>query len=78
MKITIIHKEDCPLCEMAIKEFTDDGHEVELHNSLADIRDIERRNNMMADMMTADGDKDALPNVFAYDRFIPWQPKRKG
>lgn len=58
MKITIIHKEGCPLCETAIREFTGDGHDVESRLSLSEIED-----------------KDTLPSVFAYDRFIPWQPK---
>lgn len=76
MKITIIHKEGCPLCETAIREFTGDGHEVELYHSLSEIRDMNRRCDMMTDMLAAGGDKDASPNVFAYDRFIPWQPKK--
>lgn len=75
MKITIIHKEGCPQCDLAIREFTGDGHEVELLHSLEDIADPGRKSGMMADLLSAGGDKDALPNVFAYDRFIPWKPK---
>jgi hypothetical protein len=77
MKITIIHKDDCPLCETAIREFTGDGHEVELHRSLSEITDKGRRCDMMADLLSAGGDKDAYPCVFIYDRFTPWQPKSK-
>ena len=76
MKITIVHKSDCPLCERAIKEFTEDGHDVELVHDLLEVPDESRRRDMMADMLSADGDKDVFPSVFAYDRFIPWQPKK--
>ncbi len=80
MKITIIHKPDCPLCELAIREFAGDGHDIELHESLGEIKDIGRRAEMMTDMLKCDGDKNVFPQVFIYDRFTPWKPKtnRKG
>lgn len=77
MKITIIHQDGCQLCETAIREFTDDGHDVELLGCLSEIKDDERRRNMMADMMCAGGEKGEFPQVFVYDRFIPWEPKKQ-
>lgn len=76
MKITIIHKDGCPLCETAIREFTEDGHEVELFHSLGEIADMDRKTDMMTDLISNKGDMNASPLVFAYDRFIPWQPKK--
>ena len=76
MKVTIIHKEECPTGALAIREFTEDGHEVEMYHDLGEIADIDRRCDMMADILSAGGDKDACPNVFVYDRYIPWQPKK--
>ena len=80
MKVTIIHKYECPPCYCAIEEFTGDGHEVELYHDLDEIKDAARRRNMMSDMMCGGGDKDVFPQVFIYDRFVPWKPKtnRKG
>ncbi len=82
MKITIIHKLYCPLCERAIREFAGDGHEVELYMSWEELDAINRlrARDMMTDMVCSGGDKDAFPQVFVYDRFIPWKPKtsRKG
>ncbi len=76
MKITIIHKEGCPLCEAAIREFTGDGHEVEAYGGLEDVEAM-RRCAMMTDILLAGGDKNAFPLVFIHDRFIPWQPKEQ-
>ena len=75
MKITIIHKPGCPLCELAIREFTEDGHEVELYGDLMDIQDVDRRNDMLTDLVCCDGDKSVFPQVFICDRFIHWKPK---
>lgn len=75
MKTTIIHKEDCPLCETAIREFTGDGHDVELFHDLAEIGDKGRRADMMTSLISGGGDKNTLPNVFIYDVYIPWKPK---
>ncbi len=77
MKITIIHKQDCPRCECAIAEFTEDRHEIELHESLGEIADPGRRADMMTDLLRRDGDKDVFPQVFIYDRYVPWQPKQQ-
>ncbi len=77
MNVTIIHNPDCPLCERAIQEFTGDGHEVELYGDLTEIADIGRKVGMMTDLLRHDGDKDAFPQVFIYDRFVPWRPKGK-
>lgn len=76
MKITIIHKPGCPLCETAIREFAGDRHEVELYHSLEEIADIDRRCDMMTDLIRCDGDKSVFPQVFIYDRFACWQPKQ--
>ncbi len=76
MKITIIHKSGCLLCEVAIREFTGDGHEVELYGSLGEVEAM-RRCAMMTDVLLAGGDKNVFPLVFVYDRFVPWQPKEK-
>ena len=76
MKVTIIHKEGCPLCDMAIQEFENDGHEVEKLHSLETLKDMRRKSNMMTDMLSSGGDKDAFPNVFVYDRFVFWKPKK--
>ncbi len=77
MKITIIHKPGCPLCELAIREFAGDGHVVELHHDLDEITDPGRRADMMTDMLSRNGDKNVFPQVFIYDLFVPWQPKEK-
>ena len=77
MKITIIHKAGCPLCEAAIREFTGDGHEVELHHDIGEIEDADRRSDMLTDILRCDGDKGVFPQVFIYGRFIPWRPKEK-
>ncbi len=74
MKIAIIHKPGCPSCEMAIREFTDDGHEIEVYGDLMELEPM-RRCAMMTDILLAGGDKDAFPIVFIYDRFINWKPK---
>ena len=76
MKITILHKDGCPLCDVAIREFIGDDHEVELLHSLSEIRDMDRRCDMMTDLLAAGGDKDAFPIIFVYDRFVPWKPKK--
>ncbi len=82
MKITIIHKPYCPLCERAIREFAGDGHEVELYMSWEELDIINRfrARDMMVDMLDRGGDKDVFPQVFVYDRFVHWEPKtnRKG
>lgn len=75
MKITIIHKPGCALCDAAVREFSGDGHEVEPLRDLSEVENPERRRDMMADMLSAGGDKDAFPLVFVYDRFIPWRAK---
>lgn len=77
MKVTIIHKEDCPLCERAIDEFTKDGHEVFLYESMSELfkANSDRASSMMAEMQWLGVDIDKLPLVFIHDRFIPWEPK---
>ena len=77
MKVTIIHKAGCTVCDAAIQEFVGDGHEVEFYRDLLEIEDRGRRNGMMADMNMAGGDPNAFPNVFIYDRFVPWKPKMR-
>ena len=77
MKVTIIHKDGCTVCDAAIQEFVGDGHEVEFYRDLSEIEDADRRNDMMTDMLYAGGDNDKVPNVFVYDRFIPWRPKMR-
>lgn len=75
MKVTIVHKPDCPKGYVAIREFVKDDHDIELYHSLSEIQDVKRRDAMMADVQMCDGDENACPLVFIYDRYIPWQPK---
>lgn len=75
MNVTIIHHPGCPRCDIAIDEFTRDGHAVELREDLCSIADHGRRNGMMVDLIENGGDKDAFPQVFIDDRFVHWKPK---
>ncbi len=77
MKVTIIHKPGCPLCELAIREFSIPGNKVEEYGDIFEIVDEWRRNAMMTDLILAGGDKNAFPQVFIDDRFVPWQPNDK-
>lgn len=76
MKVTIIHKEGCPLCERAIREFAMDGHEIELFENIQDAP-VERRRVMMANMLLYGADKDAFPQIFINDAYIDWKLKTK-
>lgn len=68
--VTIIHSDDCPRCESMITWYRSIGIEPELYHDLSEIRDPERRRNLMAELMVNDGDKGLLPLVFEDDEYM--------